>query len=188
MQQVFFTADLHVFDDDISKYRGFYDAKQYRDVLASHWNQAVDDDDLVFILGDISKSFQPSAVEFVQTQLNGHKVLVPGNHDSFNTCQLFQAGPKCSVKMPGSTALNIGGKLLLLTHYPVHSDELKFYDGNIHGHIHAPIPEIGYEPNHWPNVTRDFGMPGGYCYFNANCEFHDYTPVHQSKIEYWYRD
>ena len=184
MQQVFFTADLHVFDDDISKYRGFYDAKQYRDVLIHHWNRAVGDDDLVYILGDISKSLQSSAVEFVQTQLNGYKVLVPGNHDSFNTCQLFQAGPKCSVKMPGSVALNIGGKLLLLTHYPVHPAELKFYDGNIHGHIHAPIPEIGYEPNHWPNITRDSDIPGGYCYFNANCEFHDYTPVHQSKIRY----
>lgn len=188
MQQVFFTADLHVFDDDISKYRGFYSAKQYREVLASHWNQAVDEDDLVYILGDISKSFQPSAVEFVQTQLNGHKVLVPGNHDSFNTCQLFQAGPKCTVKMPGEVIIKVGEKSLILTHYPVHSDELKFFDGNIHGHIHAPIPEIGYEPVRWPNVTRDFGFPGGFCYFNANCEFHNYTPVSLESVKYWYRD
>lgn len=29
---------------------------------------------------------------------------------------------------------------------------------------------------------------GGFCYFNANCEFHNYTPVSLESVKYWYRD
>ena len=188
MHHVFFTADLHLFDEDIVKARGFRDAQKYREVMSNHWNITVYDSDLVYILGDISKDHQPSAVQFIHNELNGHKILIPGNHDTFDTCQLFQMDPKCLVKMPGQVIELSNGKNIILTHYPVHSDELKFFDGNIHGHIHSPIPEIGYIPNQWPNVTSNFGSPGGLCYFNVNIEFHNWSPVPMRSVEYWYND
>lgn len=191
MKQVFFAADLHLFDMDITKYRGF-ESRDYVERITCNWNNVVNPDDIVFILGDISNWDDDinasTAVHWIQEHLNGFKTLIPGNHDTFEMCQLFQMDPKCDVKMPGHVLELSNGKKILLTHYPVHSDELKFFDGNIHGHVHSPIPEIGYEPNQWPNVTRNFGSNGKLCYFNANIEFHNWTPVPMSSVEYWYND
>lgn len=188
MRQLFFTADLHLFDDTIAMYRGFPNAQSYREIMAKHWNDTVSDDDLVFILGDISISFQPSAVEFIHKQLKGHKILIPGNHDSFNACQLFNNEANCTVRMPGDI-IKIMDRSIILTHYPVHSDELKFFDFNIHGHIHHPIPEIGYEPNKWPNPLRNTGYNAGHSpfYFNANLEFHNWTPVSVDEVIEWFK-
>ena len=188
---IFFTADLHLFDIDITKYRGF-EIREYIETITRNWNNTVDPTDWVYILGDISNGVDevnaPTAVHWIQEHLNGYKILIPGNHDTFEMCQLFRMDPKCDVRMPGQNIELSNGKNIILTHYPVHPDELKFFDGNIHGHIHSPIPEINYTPNQWPNVTRGFGSPGGLCYFNANIEFHNWTPVPMSIVEYWYKD
>lgn len=186
MKQVFFTADLHLFDEDIAKYRGFKSAQEYRDVMSNCWNIMVDDGDLVYILGDISKEFPDTSVQWIHRHLNGHKILIPGNHDTFYTCQLFQMDPKCSVHIPGDT-VKIGGKNVILTHYPVHTDEMDFYDYNLHGHVHSPIPEIGYKPRVYPNPIRDvISRKLQKVYFNVNLEFHDWTPVHIDKIIEWF--
>lgn len=185
MHHVFFTADLHLFDEDIAKARGFRDAQEYREVMSSCWNITVDDDDIVYILGDISKEHQPSAVQFIHNKLNGHKILIPGNHDTFDTCQLFQMDPKCLVKMPGEE-IKLRDNKILLTHYPVHSDEMDFHDYNIHGHIHSPIPEIGYKPRMYPNPRRDvMCRKMQHVYFNVNIEFHKWTPVSSGQILNW---
>jgi calcineurin-like phosphoesterase family protein len=188
---IFFTADLHLFDIDITKYRGFK-SREYVEMITRNWNKVVDPMDHVFILGDISNGNDEvnasAAVQWIQKHLNGYKILIPGNHDTFEMCELFKDDPKCDVKMPGQVIELHNGKNIILTHYPVHSDELKFFDGNIHGHVHSPIPEIDYIPNQWPNVTRNIGSHGGFCYFNANIEFHNWTPVPMRSIEYWYKD
>jgi len=46
--------------------------------LIHRWNKVVDSDDTVFVLGDVSLSIP--ALENVKL-LNGHKILIPGNHD-----------------------------------------------------------------------------------------------------------
>lgn len=189
MRQLFFTSDLHLYDDDIAMYRKFPNAQSYRGIIAKRWNDTVSDDDLVFILGDISIAFQPSAVEFIHKQLKGHKILIPGNHDSFNTCQLFNNEANCTVRMPGDV-IKIMDKSIILTHYPVHSDELKFYDFNIHGHIHHPIPAIGYVPLCYPVPLRsnaDYNSIKYPVYCNVNVEFHDWTPVSVNEVIEWFK-
>lgn len=179
--KTFFTADLHLFDEDIAKARGFNSAQEYRDMMLDRWNNTVGKKDLVYILGDISKEEQKEAVCFIQNKLAGYKVLVPGNHDSIGACMQFKAH-WCHTVVPVGTSLKIGDANMLLTHIPVHPDELFFYRGNLHGHIHGPIPELGYIPNEYPHVTNPRNM-GTLSYFNVNLEFHDYQPISEDIIK-----
>lgn len=190
-KSIFFTADIHLWDDDIIEARGFNGARDYAEKITATWNDVVKPDDTVYILGDISRDYPETGVQWIHKHFNGFKVLIPGNHDSFAACQLFQMDPKCAVRIPGTMGTIFetdAGKRIILTHYPVHPDELRFFDGNIHGHIHAPIPAIGYNPIHWPDADCEPGRTSGSRYFNANMEFHNYMPVPLGIIECRYKD
>lgn len=188
--KTFFTADLHLFDD-IYPYRRFKDSREYVEMLTRRWNDTVGSNDMVFILGDISKGEDEVnsyvAVKWIQSHLNGHKVLIPGNHDTYAMCTQFAAGNRCYVRKMAET-IRINDKIFLLTHMPAHPDELKFYTGNIHGHIHRPIPEIGYTPISWPNPQRDVmdEWLRYHSYYNVNVEFHDWAPVSEESVKIWF--
>lgn len=174
MVNIFFTSDLHLFDNDIAQYRGFKDYHEYHSLLEQNWNQvvtrAIGDhcSDVVYILGDISKNAAHDALKWMYMHLNGFKILIPGNHDSWGICKGFEA---LGGAVMTSHIIKNGERRYLLTHHPVHPNEFKWYDGNIHGHIHAPYPEIKYFPTHYPEPD-DSGK-----YRNVNVEFNKYTPV-----------
>ncbi|MEI8082703.1 MAG: hypothetical protein WCI74_12745 [Actinomycetes bacterium] len=77
---VWFTADPHFGHFNIIKYCGrpFETVEEMNSDLVGRHNSVVADADTVWIVGDFSLS--ASAVEWVGG-LNGHKILVPGNHD-----------------------------------------------------------------------------------------------------------
>ena len=171
MANIFFTADLHLFDNDIAQYRGFKDYHEYHSLLEQNWNRVVagdSDTNVVYILGDISKNAAHDALKWMYLHLNGFKILIPGNHDSWGICKGFEAFGGAVMT---SHTIKSGERRYMLTHYPAHPDELQWYDVNIHGHIPAPYPEIQYFPVHYPEPD-DSGK-----YLNVNVEFNKYTPV-----------
>lgn len=79
---VFVTADLHFSDINIIKYenRPFASADDMNKAIIENWNAVVKADDKIFVLGDVSFDIEEKTKEFI-SKLNGHKVLIMGNHD-----------------------------------------------------------------------------------------------------------
>ena len=76
------TADLHLGHANIIRYCGrpFEAVADMDDRLVDRWNERVDGDDTVLVLGDVALGPIASSLRLVG-RLAGRKVLVAGNHD-----------------------------------------------------------------------------------------------------------
>jgi len=81
-KNIWFTSDIHFNHKNIIKYcqRPWETVDEMNEALIANWNSVVKKDDTVFILGDIGFGSVTKTVELV-SRLNGHKILLPGNHD-----------------------------------------------------------------------------------------------------------
>ena len=92
--------------------------------------------------------------------MNGHKRIVPGNHDKVGPNVYAEAGFQ---KLCGAKELQVAGLRLLCTHYPVHESSLFNRSASIHGHIHEKEP---------PTLRH----------YNVSVERIDYTPLHVEEL------
>lgn len=109
--------------------------KQHDEELIRRWNNKVANNDLVFILGDLS--FRGSRdTEAIVKRLNGRKVLVLGNHDNIWLNKEFDR--TLFEEIVNYKEININGYMFCLSHYP-HRVWNKQHKGSIHlfGHIHS---------------------------------------------------
>lgn len=127
MSKVRFIGCLHLGHEKMANYRGFYDSFSHDDYLYHSWNSVVQKRDIVYVLGDITMEKRQHYEQL--KYLNGTKYLVMGNHDKgqHNDEQL-----KYFDKILGC----VDYKGYLLTHAPIHPNEVVFYKANIHAHIH----------------------------------------------------
>ena len=79
----FYIGDPHLFHTNIIKYdnRPFPNAAVMNDIQIRNWNNVVSPDDDVYMVGDISWSKDPEVNRAILNSLNGHKILIRGNHD-----------------------------------------------------------------------------------------------------------
>lgn len=162
-------SDVHFFHQSILKYDRigqalFTDVEQRFELMKSWWNETVKPDESVILLGDTC--FRTDRLERMK-ELNGVKYLVRGNHDEFSEWRYLEtAGFKRIFPR-----VCVAG--LLFTHYPIHPMELKRYNGNVHGHIHAEIiddplylnvcaEQIGYRPKLLREILEHFDLVGTY--------------------------
>ena len=82
---VFFTSDTHFNHFNIigSCNRPFKDEIEMNEALIENWNKTVNDDSLIFHLGDFAWGGF-SKWKQIREQLNGHIILIKGNHDQKN--------------------------------------------------------------------------------------------------------
>lgn len=124
---VFFIGCLHLSHENMAKHRGFYDSWEHDEHLIRCWNSVVNHTSKVFILGDITME---NARHYPKLdELNGSKHVILGNHDRPQDIhELFKYVSKISgmYDYKGYT----------LTHAPIHPNEVVWYKGNIHAHIH----------------------------------------------------
>lgn len=80
---IYFTSDLHLGHQNILKYRsipGVSTLAEHDEALITNWNETVGPDDIVFVLGDFAMGTRTETVPMAKL-LQGHKLLMPGNHD-----------------------------------------------------------------------------------------------------------
>lgn len=82
MTKRWFTSDLHLGHTRINELcnRPFNSVAQMNYEIVRRWNEVVRDEDTVYILGDLAMGSITDSLALVP-QLNGNKILVPGNHD-----------------------------------------------------------------------------------------------------------
>ena len=80
--KLFVTSDTHFNHTNIIKYcnRPFADVGEMNETLIRNWNNVVDDEDFVIHCGDFGLGKMDKLPSLIQ-RLNGHKILVVGNHD-----------------------------------------------------------------------------------------------------------
>jgi calcineurin-like phosphoesterase family protein len=135
MPSVFLCSDHHfghektctVFKrNDGSPLRPFASAEEMDEELVRRHNERVRPTDKVYFLGDVVINRR-----FLHTvgRLNGDKILIRGNHDIF---KLEDYTPYFR-DIRGYHVMNG----LILSHIPVHPDNLARFGCSVHGHTHA---------------------------------------------------
>lgn len=126
----FFIADMHFDDDNIRRYenRPFETVQEMNDAIVKNWNDAVEEGDEVYIIGDIGNE------DYIK-KLNGKKYLVKGNHDKLTNEEYRKIGFEEVYDKPV-----IYEDFWILSHEPVYVSINTPY-ANIFGHVHNN-PEI----------------------------------------------
>lgn len=128
--------------------RPFNTIEEHDDYIVNKWNETVNNDDDVYILGDISWHNETKTIEIFK-RLNGKKHLIKGNHDD----RLLKNTELRSlfVEIKDYKELNIGnGKSIVLSHYPIPCFKNHFYGWyHLYGHVH-----ISFEWNMMKSVKR----------------------------------
>lgn len=77
-----FTSDLHLGHANIIEYcdRPYHSVNEMNADLVNRWNQRVADGDVVYVIGDFAMGQLDESLKLVE-QMNGVKILIPGNHD-----------------------------------------------------------------------------------------------------------
>ena len=176
---IFFTSDLHLGHERIIDLCGrpFASVKDMNDTIIDNWNLRVKPDDTVFVLGDVALGKIDETLPLVGL-LNGHKLLVPGNHDR------CWSGHKKVRPADYVRYRNVGFQILpnqtyyqrwQLCHFPTSGDSytddrypeyrphIADNEWLIHGHVH----------NMWKVLNQQI---------NVGVDVWDFFPVSESQI------
>ena len=177
--KVYFTSDTHFWHRNIidSCNRPFKDEAEMNEALIEKWNEKVPDDGIVFHLGDFAWG-GANKWRYICEKLNGHIVLILGNHD-------FKNGPKTDDGLfdyiTQQLYVRIEGRPVFLNHFPFLCyggtyREAKDQVWALHGHIHLGPNSLGGK-----DVERmQYLFPTQY---DVGVDMNDYAPVSWNEIK-----
>lgn len=176
-RKMFFTSDPHHGHRNVIRFckRPYENVKDMGVALIENWNRVVDDDDYVFVLGDLFWFNDSHAIKRALSQLKGNIFIIPGNHDKMESYYRVD-DPRiviCSdivnlfVEETDADG-NVKNHQFVLSHYPLttwtHRDRGAY---NLFGHIHSKLGREGLDQDlilHWNQC--DVGV-----------DYWNYTPV-----------
>ena len=143
--KIFFTSDFHFGHNKefIYKNRGFNNVTEMNIALYERYNEVVNDDDIVIILGDClfyqedDDRDNPSSLKYLRG-LKGYKYLVIGNHDSGKKLELFEKEHIFEKVLFGFRFDLTKTRQGLVSHYPFKVENFTHENVySIHGHKHT---------------------------------------------------
>lgn len=153
--------------DDGTKLRPWADADQMTEDMIAGYNELVNDDDRVYILGDVA--FRSSDMHRAVSRLKGRKVLVPGNHEPTKMRKYFD--------LFDDVRGYVIKKGFIMSHIPIHEASLSRWKLNIHGHTHAnSVTQERTADNPYANEGNFETVPDPR-YFCACVEQTDFLPI-----------
>jgi len=183
-----FISDLHLNHNNILKYdkRPFKTLEEQNSYFIKKWNEVVDDEDDVYILGDIGFGSSEALVPLYQS-LKGHKHLIIGNHDrkllkNIRLRNVFETVEEKKVMVIDSTRIT-------LNHEPITHYDCQFYGGEMYyGHVHTS--------SSWTAVMKEqlllksLNIPTKMYNVCISCPYMDFAPRTREEIqkgfEQWY--
>lgn len=167
-----FTSDLHLGHRRIIElsYRPFASVEEMNRQLVDRWNDRVQPEDVVYVLGDVVMGNVRQMLPVVQ-QLKGTKLLVPGNHDGcWPGHKRWRREARRYIEVGGFTAvlgtevdagvvsLALGNEPVLMCHFPYrgdHTAEVRYPEWRpadngavlLHGHVHGAWRRNGRQIN-----------------------------------------
>lgn len=115
---------------DGTKLRPWDDPDEMDEVLVKNWNEVVEDKDRVYHLGDVVINRR-----CLKTlgRLKGRLCLIKGNHDIFRLSDYLPYFDD----IRAYNVIKYEGSNVIMSHIPVHQDQLRRFALNIHGHTHS---------------------------------------------------
>lgn len=180
MREIFYIADTHFRHNNILKLdnRPWTDVSKMEYDMIGRWNDKVNKNDIVYILGDFCWSNNSDAWEYLLEELNGHKTLIRGNHDPKQFTTKIQ---KQFTDIKDYKEIRDNGRNVILSHYCIPFFKNDYLENvyMIYGHVHATmeysmlIDIKQYIENHMSDTdgVKNLGK-----FYNAGCMLHDYTP------------
>ena len=133
----------------------------WNEMIISRINQLVREQDTLWILGDVGFGSTENLKQLI-SRINGHKILVMGNHDKFSLTTAYRLG--FEQVYDGPTFLPGSRGMILLSHAPAFEAYASPYIAcNLHGHIHEGA----------------LTLPR---FFNMNIAMNEYYPVNIDKF------
>jgi calcineurin-like phosphoesterase family protein len=157
--KTYITSDLHFGHRNIAKFcpktRGHWDTRNDPDTMdrdmIQMWNQIVNPEDTVYILGDVAFLPAAKAVQIMR-QLNGTKILVEGNHDRKNLNDpVFR---RCFKEVHQYLDITYQGTKVVMFHYPIAEFDQQ-HRGSVHAHGHLHGNPSGLEHYRIRDVSFD---------------------------------
>ena len=137
--KTFTTSDIHLFHKNILKFepesRPFSSLNEMHTVIINNWNNVVDIDDTVYIIGDVSFGKLTATVDIL-TRLNGNLILIKGNHDH----ELLRkpSFSNCFIRIENFLEIKVNGQEYTLCHYPMLSwNKSHINSYQLFGHLHS---------------------------------------------------
>lgn len=146
---IYTISDLHLWHPSFLEFEGLiekgYNIDSYLSMVKERWNSVVSPSDIVVVVGDFIWKTAPlgDAIKFVKS-LNGHKVLVLGNHDQIITKQENSSLRACFKEIhSGYYELKYNKTLYVFSHYPINFSNRHWNDNTImvYGHVHNTMEE-----------------------------------------------
>lgn len=132
--KTFIISDTHFGDPDIIRYenRPFENVEKMNLAILENWNAVIGEDDVVYHLGDLGKDIE--SLQKLCPILNGHKILIRGNHDRYDADYYhLRLGFEAVYDHP--IILN---DFIFLSHEPLYVNKNMPY-ANIFGHVHQSV-------------------------------------------------
>lgn len=183
---IYFTSDTHYNHAKIIEYskRPFNDLDEMREKLINNWNAIVMPEDTIYHLGDFAMGQNClDTMENIMHRLNGHKHLVPGNHDPCHPAHYRSKVEKGELAKQrfldaGFESINleheiiIAGNLVKMCHMPYmgdHTDRERYEEYRpkneglwlLHGHTHGlwrkkdKMIDVGVDANNYAPISID---------------------------------
>ncbi len=165
--KTWFISDTHFNHKNIIAYenRPFNSVEEMNRVMVENWNKTVSKNDTVFFLGDLSFNQDKETLKALLASLNGHKILIIGNHDRKYTAEVWrEIGFEEAYIYP-----IIYKDFFILSHKPLYMNANMPYRC-VHGHIHNNIMQ---------NAESRL-------YYNVSVERINYTPVSFETIQKYF--
>lgn len=135
MGKIYVTSDTHFNHENIIKYcnRPYSTVEEMNEAIINNWNSVVSEDDTVFFLGDFCLGKRENVIELCH-RLNGHKILILGNHDRVTSTAFTDAGFETIYKKPTLIKFEELDITIQFSHAPVYDTQYQY--PNVHGHVH----------------------------------------------------
>lgn len=139
--KTYITSDLHFGHKNIMKFCPITRARFKDDVvymnqaMVKEWNDLINPEDTVYILGDVAFMSGSDAGRLIN-RLNGRKILVEGNHDRKTLQDATFRGAFAEVHKYLDITYN--GHKIVMFHYPIAEwDQMHRGALHFHGHLHG---------------------------------------------------
>lgn len=140
MSKKLYIADTHFGHANVLKLdeRPFNTIEEHDEELICRWNNKVDREDHVYIVGDFCWKKSKEWPQYLQ-RLNGHKHLLLGNHDGKQVWDINIETRKYFDHIDKINEIKDNGRKVILCHYPIpfyrHSHMENVY--MLCGHVHS---------------------------------------------------
>lgn len=139
---IYIISDTHFNHKNIIEYcnRPFGNVAMMNDTIINNWNSVVNEDDIVYHLGDffLGSKFDLNGIV---SRLNGKIYLVRGNHDRLSV----KSYEDCGIVVLKNAPIVLNEYKVMLSHRPLPDSMIKDGYINIHGHIHDKKLEDIYD-------------------------------------------